>query len=185
MRKRLVSVLAVSAMVFAACGGTQATASPAVVVSGNVAGELDGAVDRPDQRRSGVGRLQVRRRRRAHLFLARLHGPADQLDRRAHLHRHVPRRQQAVAGAGHGDRPSGCQRRRPHLDRQAARPGSSGRTAPTSPRMTSSSRSISRSRRTARTSRASAATLPSTSTASRRRIRRRSCSSSRTSSPRS
>ena len=29
MRKRLVSVLAVSAMVFAACGGTQATASPA------------------------------------------------------------------------------------------------------------------------------------------------------------
>ncbi len=31
MRKRLVSVLAVSAMVFAACGGTQATASPASV----------------------------------------------------------------------------------------------------------------------------------------------------------
>jgi len=43
MRKRLVSVLAVSAMVFAACGGTQATASPA----GSVAAPPSGSTAAP------------------------------------------------------------------------------------------------------------------------------------------
>jgi ABC-type transport system substrate-binding protein len=43
MRKRLVSVLAVSAMVFAACGGTQATASPA----GSVAPPPSGSTAAP------------------------------------------------------------------------------------------------------------------------------------------
>ena len=44
MRKRLVSVLAVSAMVFAACGGTQATASPAASSAASPGGSTAASV---------------------------------------------------------------------------------------------------------------------------------------------